>query len=60
MENPSAKRTPQLVINNEWREHFKIISFLTSPMPKQIPVTIWGTKMQLQHIFFRQSNDQDI
>lgn len=32
----------------------------TSPMLKQILATIWDTMLQHQHIFFPQSNDQDI
>lgn len=32
----------------------------TSPMLMPIPLIIWDTEMQLQHISFQQSNDQDI
>lgn len=57
---PTCKNgNPQSIYEAMWK-YLVIVSLFTSPMLMQILLTIWGTKMQLQHISFPQSNDQDI
>jgi hypothetical protein len=57
---PICKRKHLVSINKECREDIKIVAFLTFPMLEQTLAAIWNTKMQLQHISFPRSNDQDI